>query len=74
MAGLDVDAMLQRFRDRADAVKRRTLPPVGGEERTQFLQQAQTDFQDYAIIGDAEGTIEDGILVLRVDLRPPTEG
>ena len=74
MAGLDVDAMLQRFRDRADAVKRRTLPPVGGEERTQFIQQAQTDFQDYAIIGDAEGTIEDGVLVLRVDLRPPTEG
>ena len=74
MAGLDVDAMLQRFRERADAVKRRTLPPVGGEERTQFIQQAQADFQDYAIIGDAEGMIEDGILVLRVDLRPPTEG
>jgi hypothetical protein len=70
MAGLDVDAMLQRFRDRADAVKRRTLPPVGGEERTRFLQQAQTDYQDYAIIGDAEGAIEDGVLVLRIDLRP----
>ena len=70
MAGLDVDAMLQRFRDRAEAVKRRTLPPVGGEERTLFIQQAQADYQDYAIIGDAEGTIEDGILVLRVDLRP----
>ena len=63
--------MLQRFRDRAEAVKRRTLPPVGGEERTLFIQQAQTDYQDYAIIGDAEGAIEDGILVLRVDLRPP---
>ena len=25
---------------------------------------------DFAIIGDAEATIEDGILVLRVDLRP----
>jgi hypothetical protein len=75
MAGLDVDAMLQRFRDRADAVKRRTLPPVGGEERTRFIQQAQTDFQDYAIIGDAEAAIEDGILVLRIDLRPqPSAG
>ncbi len=73
MAGLDVDAMLQRFRDRAEAVKRRTLPPVGGEERARFVQQAQTDFQDYAIIGDAQGTIEDGILVLRVDLRPPAD-
>lgn len=71
MAGLDVDAMLQRFRDRADAVKKRQLPPVGGEERQLFIKQAQVDFQDYAIIGDATGSVEDGCLVLRVDLRPP---
>ncbi|MDQ3468663.1 MAG: hypothetical protein M3487_02645 [Actinomycetota bacterium] len=70
MAALDVEEMLARFRDRAAAVKRRPLPPVAGEERQQFLQQAQADFQDFAIVGDAEGTIEDGILVLRVDLRP----
>ncbi len=25
---------------------------------------------DFAIIGDATATIEDGVLVLRVDLRP----
>jgi hypothetical protein len=69
--GLDVDAMIQRFRDRARAVKNRPLPPVAGAERQQFIQQAQLDFQDFAIIGDAEGSIDDGILVLRVDLRPP---
>jgi hypothetical protein len=68
---LDIDAMIGRFRDRAAAVRKRNLPPVGGEERTRLVAQAQTDFQDFAIIGDAEGTIEDGILVLRVDLRPP---
>lgn len=68
---LDVDAMVQRFRDRAQAVKNRTLPPVAGEERMQFIRQAEIDFQDFAIIGDAEGSIEDGFLVLRVDLRPP---
>jgi hypothetical protein len=68
---LDFDAMIQRFRDRAAAVKRRTLPPVAGAERQQFIQQAQTDYQDFAIIADATGAIEDGILVLRVDLRPP---
>ena len=28
------------------------------------------DFQDFALIGDATATVEDGILVLRVDLRP----
>ena len=67
---LDVDAMLQRFRDRAAAVKKRDLPPIGGEERQRFIEQAQTDFQDYAIIGDATATLEDGILTLTVDLRP----
>ena len=70
MASFDVDQMLARFRDRAAAVKRRPLPPVAGEERQAFIAQAQLDFQDFAIIGDAEATIEDGILTLRVDLTP----
>jgi sulfur transfer protein SufE len=67
---LDVEAMIQRFRDRAAAVKRRSLPPVAGEERQRFIQQSQDDYQDFAIIGDADAQIEDGVLVLRVDLRP----
>ena len=70
----DTDAMIQRFRDRAAAVRKRNLPPVGGEERTRLVEQAQIDFQDFAIIGDAEATLEDGILTLRVDLRPPADG
>jgi limonene-1,2-epoxide hydrolase len=67
---LDVDGMLQRFRDRATAVRNRPLPPIAGEERTAFIRQAQNDFQDFAIIGDATATIEDGVLTLRIDLRP----
>ena len=70
MASLDVDAMLQRFRDRAHAVKQRPLPPVAGEERQAFINQAKIDYQDFAIIGDATASIEDGILTFRVDLRP----
>ncbi len=66
---LDVDAMIQRFRERAQAVRSRTLPPVAGEERLRFIRQAETDFQDFAIIGDAEATLEEGVLTLRVDLR-----
>jgi len=69
MASLDVDQMLARFRDRAAAVKRRPLPPVAGEERQAFITQAQLDFQDFAIIGDARASIEDGVLTLRVDLK-----
>lgn len=69
--GFDVDAMIQRFRERAEAVRDRPLPPVAGEERQQFVRQAEIDYQDFAIVGDATGRLEEGILVLEVDLRPP---
>ena len=63
--------MIARFRERAAAVKQRPLPPVAGAERQHFIEQAESDFMDFAILGDAVATLEDGILVLRVDLRPP---
>ena len=71
MAAFDPSEMIARYKERADAVKRRPLPPVAGEERQMFLKQAQSDFQDFAMIGDSEASLEDGILVLRIDLRPP---
>ena len=71
MAAFDPSEMIARFKDGASAVKRRPLPPVAGEERQMFLTQAQMDFQDFAMISDSQATIEDGFLVLRVDLRPP---
>ena len=71
MAAFEPSEMIDRFKERAAAVKRRPLPPVAGEERQMFLQQAQSDFQDFAMIGDAEASLVDGILVLRIDLRPP---
>ncbi|MFM7964445.1 MAG: hypothetical protein ACKPBF_10865 [Actinomycetota bacterium] len=66
----DPQAMVARFKERAVAVRKRPLPPVAGEERQHFIAQANTDFQDFAIIGDAQATLEDGVLTLRVDLRP----
>ena len=68
---LDLDAMVKRFKERAIAVKNRPLPPVAGDERAKFIAQAQIDYQDFAIIGDAQASIEDGVVVLRIDLRPP---
>jgi len=62
--------MIARFRERAEAVKRRGLPPVEGPERQRFLQAAALDFQDYAMLGDATATLVDGILRLEIDLRP----
>ena len=73
MPQLDTDAMLQRFRERAHAVKQRPLPPVAGEERQAFITQAKLDYQDYAMIGDAEADLVDGVLTLRIDLRPPDQ-
>lgn len=73
MTDFSPNEMIERFRDRAASVKRRPLPPVAGEERQHFVRQAQVDFQDFAMIGDAAATLEDGILTLRIDLRPPSK-
>jgi hypothetical protein len=67
---LDVDAMIERFRNRAKAVRERTLPPIAGEERTAFIRQTQLDYQDFAIVGDATASLNDGVLTLTIDLRP----
>ena len=71
--GIDTQAMVARFRERARAVQNRGLPPIEGAERRRFMEQAQVDFQDFAMLGDAEAELVDGILTLRIDLRPPTE-
>ena len=70
---LDVESMLHRFRERAAAVRTRTLPPVGGEERQRFIDQAQDDLMDFGIVGDAEASLDEGVLILRIDLRPPAD-
>jgi hypothetical protein len=66
----DPQAMVERFRARADAVRSRGLPPIEGPDRERFKKQAQADFMDFAMLGDAAPSIEDGILTLRIDLRP----
>jgi hypothetical protein len=65
----DPEAMIQRFQERAQAVRNRPLPPVAGPDKKRFIEQAQIDFMDFAMIGDATASLEDGVLTLRVDLR-----
>jgi hypothetical protein len=67
----DPDAMLERYRQRAQAVRKRGLPPVEGPERQRFREQAELDYMDYAMIGDASATLDNGVLTLTLDLRPP---
>lgn len=64
----DPAAMVARFRERAKAVKSRGMPPIEGPERRRFIEQAQLDFQDYAMLADATATMEGTTLVLRIEL------
>jgi hypothetical protein len=61
--------MVARFRARAEAVRSRGIPPIEGADRQRYIEQAQADFMDYAMLGDAAASIEDGVLIFRVDLR-----
>ena len=70
MAGLDVDAMIARFADRAQAAKDRPLPPVAGAERNKFLDARDKDFLDFNLIGHASWSVEDDHLVLKIPLKP----
>jgi hypothetical protein len=65
---MDTEEMVQRFRQRAEAVRRRNMPPVAGAERRAFIKQAEIDYQDFAIIADAKVSLNGGVLT--VDLRP----
>lgn len=68
MAQLDVEGFLARFRERAEAVKARGIPPLEGEARRTFIEAAELDFQDYSLIGGASWAVEEGNLVLRIQL------
>jgi len=65
----DMHAMVERFRDRAKAARNRGVPPVEGPERRRFIEQTKLDYMDFAMLGDAEASLDDGILTLRIDLR-----
>ena len=51
----DPQAMVERFRARAEAVRTRGLPPVEGPDRERFKKQAQADFMDFAMLGRRRG-------------------
>ena len=53
----NVEEFINRYKERAEAVKNRSIPPVGGDDRMAFIKQAETDFQDYMIIADSEFTV-----------------
>ena len=64
----NVEEFIDRYKERAEAVKRRSIPPVGGDDRTAFIKQAEIDFQDYMIIADSEFKVEKDYLVFKYKL------
>ena len=68
MSGLDTAAMVQRFQQRADAVRNRTMPPSAGAECKAFVEQAELDYQDLLLLADSKICLAG--CILPVDLLP----
>jgi hypothetical protein len=67
------EQLIERFQQRAGAVKKRPMPPLEGSSRKKWIDETQQSYMDYAIIGDCLATLENGVLTLQVDLRPTGE-
>ena len=65
---LNVEELLDRYKQRAEAVKNRSIPPVGGDDRMAFVKQAEIDYQDFMIIADSEVEITEEYLILKFKL------
>ena len=66
---LNVEELLDRYKERAEAVKNRSIPPVGGDDRMAFVKQAEIDYQDFMIIADSEVEITEEYLILKFKLE-----
>ena len=64
----NINDFQNRFKERAEAVKNRSVPPVGGDERLAFVKQAEEDFQDYMLISESEFEIIDDYLIFKYKL------
>ena len=71
MATLDVDQMLERFKERAAAVKARGIPPLEQDARRSFIAQAEKDYMDFILVGSAQWEVKDGHLVLSISISDP---
>ncbi len=64
----NVDEFINRYKERAEAVKKRSIPPVGGDDRMAFIKQAESDYQDFMMIADSEIEITEEYLIFKYKL------
>ena len=69
MAVFDVDAFLERFRQRAAAVRERGIPPLEGSARRLYVEAAEQDHTDFSLVASAAWSVDGAPLVLRLPLR-----
>ena len=65
---LNIEELKTRYKERAEAVKNRSIPPVGGDDRAAFIKQAELYFQDYMFVADCNFEVIDGYLVMKYKL------
>lgn len=64
----NIDEFISRYKERAEAVKKRSIPPVGGDDRMAFIKQAESDYQDFMIIADSEIEVTEEYLIFKYKL------
>ena len=64
----NVEKFIDRYKERAEAVKNRSIPPVGGDDRMAFIKQAESDYQDFMMIADSEVEITEEYLIFKYKL------
>ena len=64
----NVDEFISRYIERAEAVKKRSIPPVGGDDRMAFIKQAESDYQDFMMIADSEIEVTEEYLIFKYKL------
>ena len=64
----NVDEFISRYKELAEAVKKRSIPPVGGDDRMAFIKQAESDYQDFMMIADSEIEITEDYLIFKYKL------
>jgi hypothetical protein len=65
---LDMDEFLERFTNRAEAVRERGVPPLEGAARKKFIEAAEKDYLDYSLVASASWSVDEGELVLRIPI------
>ena len=73
MDTFNTDNFLTRFEERAAAVKKRSIPPVGGDDRNAFIKQAEIDYIDFSLVANSEIEITKDAMILKIELNPSTD-